>query len=305
MTDGQSMPPYVRWIGLAFGVVLVVAAVATVVIQREKIGTAFAAIRHPHAVDVVVLFGTVLANIVLTGLMFSVLMSRYGRVGLVEMQALIAAAALANYLPLRPGLFGRAAYHKAFNDIAVGATVKVTLVALAISVAIAAYLAGALFIAGRVSIPLWVGVCGAVPVLVTVAMVPASRRIGAAALIRYVEVLLLAIRYQAAFALIGSPIDLATALTISCVAVVVTLIPLTGNGLGLREWAVGIAALMLTPYVLELGLAADLVNRTAEALFVAVAGLGSFAWLASRRQDRAVVVGTTSLTRNRSRDPMS
>ncbi len=282
MIDGQPTPPYARWVGLAFGVVLVVAAVATVVTQREKIGTAFAAIRHPDAVDVVVLFGTVFANIVLTGLMFSVLMSRHGRVGLVEMQALIAAAALANYLPLRPGLFGRAAYHKAFNDIAVGATVKVTLVALAISVAIAAYLAIALFIAGGALIPLWVVVGGAVPALVTVALVPASRRIGAAALIRYVEVLLLAIRYQAAFALIGSPIDPAVALTISCVAVVVTLIPLTGNGLGLREWAVGIAALQLTDYVLELGLAADLVNRTAEALFVAVVGLGSFAWLASR-----------------------
>jgi uncharacterized membrane protein YbhN (UPF0104 family) len=283
MTDGQPIPPYVRWIGLAFGVLLVVAAVVTVVTQREKVGTALAAIRHPDAVDVVVLFGTVLANIVLTGLMFSVLMSRHGRVGLVEMQALIAAAALANYLPLRPGLFGRAAYHKAFNDIALGATVKVTLLALAISVAIAAYLACCLFIAGRVSIPLWVFVGGAIPVLATLAAVPASRRIGVAALIRFVEVLLLAVRYQAAFALIGSPIDLAAALTISCVALVVTLIPLTGNGLGLREWAVGIAASLLTPYVLELGLAADLVNRAAEALFVAVLGLGAFAWLAAKK----------------------
>jgi uncharacterized membrane protein YbhN (UPF0104 family) len=284
MTDGQPMPPYVRWIGLAFGVVLVVAAVVTVVTQHEKVSTALAAIRHPDPIDVVVLFGTVLANIVLTGLMFSVLMSRHGRVGLVEMQALIAAAGLANYLPLRPGLFGRAAYHKAFNDIALGATVKVTLLALAISVAIASYLACCLFIAGRVSIPLWVFVGGAIPVLATVAAVPASRRIGVAALIRYVEVLLLAVRYQAAFALIGSPIDFAAALTVSCVALVVTLIPLTGNGLGLREWAVGIAAGLLTPYVLELGLAADLVNRAAEALFVAVLGLSAFAWLAARRR---------------------
>ena len=53
----------------------------------EKIGTALATIRHPDAVDVVVLFGTVLANIVLTGLMFSVLMSRHGRVGLVDVAA--------------------------------------------------------------------------------------------------------------------------------------------------------------------------------------------------------------------------
>lgn len=286
MTDGHPapIPRYARWIGLVFGVVLVVAAVATVVSQREKIGAAVAAIRHPDAVDVVVLFGTVVANIVLTGLMFSVLMSRHGRVGLVEMQALIAAAALANYLPLRPGLFGRAAYHKAFNDIAIKATIKVTLVALAISVAIAAYLALALFVAGRMAIPLWVVVGAAVPVLVAAIAMPASRSIGVAALIRYVEVLLLAVRYQAAFALIGSPIEFATALTIACVGLVVTLIPLTGNGLGLREWAVGIAATLLTPYLLELGLAADLINRAAEALLVAVLGLGAFAWLASRRR---------------------
>ena len=284
MTADGRIQQYVRWIGLAVGVILVSAAVVTVVSQRENIGAALAAIRHPDAVDVVVLFGTVLANIVLTGLMFSVLMSRHGRVGRVEMQALIAAAALANYLPLRPGLFGRAAYHKAFNDIAIKATVKVTLVALAISVVLAAYLALALFVASRVSIPLWLVVGGAVPVLVGAAVAPATRLIGIAASIRYVEVLLLAVRYQAAFALIGSPIDFASALTISCVSLVVTLIPLTGNGLGLREWAVGLAAARLTPYMLELGLAADLVNRTAELLFVAVLGLGAFAWLASRRK---------------------
>ena len=78
MTADGRIPQYVRWIGLAFGVILVSAAVVTVVSQRENIGAALAAIRHPDAVDVVVLFGTVLANIVLTGLMFSVLMSRHG-----------------------------------------------------------------------------------------------------------------------------------------------------------------------------------------------------------------------------------
>ncbi len=295
MNNGGPIPPYARWIGLGFGVILVAAAVVTVVSQRERIGEALAAIRHPDALDVVVLLGTVLANIVLTGLMFSVLMSRHGRVGLVEMQALIAAAALANYLPLRPGLFGRAAYHKAFNDIAIAATVKVTLVALAISIAIAAYLGLALFLAGRVAIPMWVVTGAAVPVLIAAIVIPASRPIGVAALIRYVEVMLLAVRYQAAFALIGSPIDFASAIAIACVGLVVTLIPLTGNGLGMREWAVGIVASRLTPYVLELGLVADLVNRTAEALLVAVIGLGAFAWLASRaRSNRFQSPGPTS-----------
>ena len=120
--------------------------------------------------------------------------------------------------------------------------------------------------------------------IVAAVAMPRSRPFGIAALIRYVEVMLLAVRYQAAFALIGSPVDFSSALTIACVGLVATMIPLTGNGLGLREWAVGVAALIVTPYVLELGLAADLINRIVEALVVAVLGLAAFAWLAARRK---------------------
>ena len=98
-------PVYLRWIGVAVGVILLAAAVATVVARREIFGAALAAIRHPAAWDVALLLATVLANVALTGLMFSVLMSRYGRVGLLEMQALIAAAAsrtMATVPPMAP-----------------------------------------------------------------------------------------------------------------------------------------------------------------------------------------------------------
>jgi hypothetical protein len=57
------------------------------------------------------------------------------------------------------------------------------------------------------------------------------------------------------------------------------LVPIVGNGLGLREWAVGLAAPLLTPYVLGLGLAADLVNRATELVVILVLGLGGMAWL--------------------------
>ena len=278
---------YVRWFGLVAAVLLLAAAMATVVKHREMIVTALAAIRHPGPWDIAVLLGTVLANVALTGLMFSVLMSRYGRVGVLEMQALIAAAALANFLPLRPGLFGRAAYHKAFNDIPVAATFKVTLMAMALSVTIAAYLAMALFTAGHTTIQLWVMVAVPVPVLAAAAVLRRSRAIVVAGLLRYVEVILLAVRYHVAFALIGSPIEHASALTISCVSLVATLVPLTGNGLGLREWAVGIAAPLVTPWVVEMGLAADLLNRAAEVLLVLPLGVGAFAWLGWRRRSGA------------------
>jgi len=282
------VPAYVRWIVLVVGAILMAAAVATVVGRRDIIGTNLAAIRHPAARDVALLLGTVIANIVLTGLMFSVLMSRYGRIGLVEMQALIAAAALANYLPLRPGLFGRVAYHKTFNQIPIKATITATLVALGLSVAIAVFVALALFTAARSSIPLWVVMGAPVPLLAAAAAFRASRIVGTAALIRYIEVLLLAVRYHAAFALIGAPIDPAMALAIACVSLVVTMIPLSSNGLGLREWAVGLASPLVTSYVLEVGMTAELVNRAAEAVVIVVLGLGAFAWLAWRRRSTVV-----------------
>jgi len=289
MTEGSPAPrtAYVRLLGLVLGVILLAAAVATVVARREIFGTALVAMRHPAAWDVALLLGTILANVVLTGLVFKVLMSRYGRVGVLEMQALIVAAALANFLPLRPGLFGRAAYHKAFNDIPVAATFKVTLAAMGLSVTIAAYLALALFAAGHTTIQLWVMVAVPVPVLAAAAVLRRSRAIVVAGLFRYVEVMLLAVRYHAAFALIGSPIEHSSALTISCVSLVVTLVPLSGNGLGLREWAVGITAPLVTPWVVEMGLAADLLNRAAEVLLVLPLGIGAFAWLGWHRRSGA------------------
>ena len=46
-------------------------------------------------------------SVLLPGLTFWILTRRYGRVGHWEMQALMSATALANYLPLRPGLRDR------------------------------------------------------------------------------------------------------------------------------------------------------------------------------------------------------
>ncbi|MHC4784997.1 MAG: hypothetical protein ACYTE6_03445, partial [Planctomycetota bacterium] len=68
----------------------------------------------------------------------------------------------------------------------------------------------------------------------------------------------------------------------ACLSVVPMLVPFVGNGLGLREWAVGLAAPLLTPYVLGLGLAAELLNRAAELVVIVILGLGGIAWLTLR-----------------------
>jgi hypothetical protein len=276
-------------VGLVVGLGLLAGAVLTVAREHETLAAALDTVRRPSLGRVLGLVAAIVANVVLTALMFNVLISRYGRVAVVEMQALVAASALLNFLPLRPGLFGRIAYHRTFNAIPAVATVKMVIQAAGLSVVVAAYLALALAISARLPLPLWVPVGLPVPLLAAAAAIPSPARVWmAAALVRYLDVMIWAVRYHVAFALIGAPIEPQGALAFSCLSLVVMLVPLVGGGLGLREWAVGLAAPLLTPYVLGLGLAADLVNRAAELVVISVLGLGGIAWLTwrARRESR-------------------
>jgi hypothetical protein len=279
-----------RWLrpaGLAIGACLLAAAVITVAREHETIGGALQAVRQPSPGMVLLLVAAVAANVILAGLTFSVLMSRYGRVGVLEMQALIAAAALLNFLPLRPGLFGRIAYHKTCNHIRALDSVKTVVQAAGLSMAVAGYMALALVVAGRWAVPLWALVGLPVPLLAVAAAFRRPRVWAAAGLVRYLEITVWALRYHAAFALLGSPLEADGALAFACVSSVTMLVPFVGNGLGLREWGIGLAAPLLTPYALELGLAAELVNRAAELVVILVMGLGGIAWLAARTRASA------------------
>lgn len=280
---GDGPPRWLRWAAFFGGALLLGAAAWAVMGRRETFEQALGAMQRPDAAQLALLLGSVVINVVGTGVMFSVLMARYGRVGRLEMQAIIATAALLNVLPLRPGLLGRIAWHKAINEIPASATVVVSLQAAGLSVGVAAYVALAL-LGAAAGFPLWVSAGLPVPVLAALR----RERLAAAALVRYLEVLVLAARYHAAFALVGSPVEVEQALAFACVGVVAGLFPLLGNGLGVREWAVGAAAQMLTPYVLQQGLAADLLNRAAELLVVLILGLAGAAWLGrKRRSDKA------------------
>ena len=128
---------WLPWAGLVVGLALLAAAIVTDAGERGAITEALAAVRHPSLRRVCLLVVAVAANLVLSALMLRVLISRYGRVAAIEMQALVAASALLNFLPLRPGLFGRIAYHRAFNAIPAIATVKTVLQAAGLSVAVA------------------------------------------------------------------------------------------------------------------------------------------------------------------------
>jgi hypothetical protein len=271
------------------GAVLLVAAIILIARQHDVLARAFSAIRQPSAPHLFLLFACVLGNVVLTALMFSVLMSRYGKVRLIEMQALIGAATLLNFLPLRPGLFGRIAYHKTINHIPAADTAKTIGQAIALSLGVAGCLALCLLIAAQSQIALRLLLAVPLLLLAIGGLVRSIRLWALAGLIRYVEVFIWAARYYAAFALIDYTISVEAALAFACISMIATLVPFFSNGLGLREWAIGLAAPLLTvAYQLEHGITAELVNRAGELIVVLIAGLVGIAYLTHlRRKSRA------------------
>ncbi|PJF23684.1 MAG: hypothetical protein CUN53_21640, partial [Phototrophicales bacterium] len=97
-----------------------------------------------------------------------------------------------------------------------------------------AYVAIAAATAHAVSISPWV--IALVPPLAAVATAGVLPRWAgvwaAAAAVRYLEVLIIAVRYYTAFDMIGAPIDWIGAFAFACVSVMASMIPVLSNGLG-------------------------------------------------------------------------
>ncbi len=277
---------WLRRIAPFLGIALILSALFVVLRRGDVITDALAALARPHPIYLALLLAAVITNIILTGLMFSILMSRFGRVGLIEMQAVIASATLINFLPLRPGLFGRIAYHKAANDIHPVHSARVIIESAIISAAVVGYIAATLLLSTTSQFSLIAGLVAPIPILALLAAARSLRIHASATLTRYLELVVWAVRYYTAFRLIGSPIDASGALAFACISVIATMIPLVSNGLGLREWAIGLAAPLLTAYELPLAITAELVNRAAELIVIAILGLIAIAYLAHLRRRR-------------------
>lgn len=280
------LPRWVQMTGLIAGVAMIVAAIVVVMRQGDAATDAWRAISSPSIGHLILLIVAVPVNIVLTAALFSVLIARYGKVRIIEMQALIASATLLNFLPLRPGLFGRVAYHKMVNNIRARDSAKTIVQAMGVSIGVACALALCIVVSRVMTIPLWTAALA--PIIgLTVGLGVASVRIWAlAGLIRYIEVGVWATRYYAAFELIGRPIGVDAAVAFACISTVATLIPFVSNGLGVREWAIGLTAPLLTANKLQLGMGitADLVNRAVELVVITILGLISLAYLAQIRK---------------------
>jgi hypothetical protein len=271
-----------RRIGTVASVLLVAGAVVAIARNQAILDSLSRAFASPRWHALAVLASTVLAQQLLTATVFWMLMRRHGPVGWGEMNALIASSTLANYLPLQAGSIGRLAYHKVVHGIPVKTSLMVILVAMGLV---------AMSLVALVVVGLWVSRAGASWWWVAVAPLawvpllagPATRVVGACLVLRTVELLVIALQSWAAFRLSGWDIEPMTAVGVAVVAAVANLTPFIGNGLGVREWAVGLAAPLLGGYETDAGLAAQLTGRAVDAVMAIAMGGPALAWIASRR----------------------
>jgi len=270
-----------RLAGLIVGALLVAAAVIVLATRSNDLRRALDALASPSPAALAALALSVVGSTVLTAIVLLVLIRRHGRVRFVEMMRLVCASTLGNFLPLQPGLAGRVAYHHLVNRIAVRHSVLSIVEASIVSAVAVGLLLASLWItragplspqSGVVAMPWWtVTLAGllALPLLPW----PKWRPFAVALLARWADLLLWALRSWACFLLVGVEISPHEALAFACVAMSANLVPFIGNGLGVREWAIGLLATPLAGIPVEAGLAAELVGRAAEIVFFVPAGL--------------------------------
>lgn len=285
-----------RAAGSVAGMLVLAAAVWAVASQKATLESAWASLRSTPAWMIGLLVLLPAGNLLASAGVLALLMRRHGRVGLAEMTALVAAAWLLNYLPLRPGLIGRVTYHKVFHGIGVAASLGVVLEAITCgAVAVVLLIAAGAVVARLESGPAaWLVALtpGLVAAVASAGLRGANRMRAAAVAVRYADTLLWVLRYLLVFEAIGVPVGFVQAAGAAAVSQAVLLVPIVGNGLGLREWAVG-AVSSAMPAVekgarvtITAGLAADLLNRALEVLAAVPIGLAGVAYL-SRRVRRA------------------
>lgn len=286
-----------RWLrvaGLAFGLACFAGAIYTAVREKDEFAKAIEALRDPPPLAVVLVLASIAVGALLSGLLFHILMRRFGKVPFWEMQALISATAFANYLPLKPGFVGRVAYHRLRHDIRTAHTVRTIVEAIALSGTVASMFLLGLVASRAIGVPgEWALLAPAV--LGLGVYVPKVRSLSQALLVRQVELALWTLRYWAVFRLVGAPIDLETAIVLGSVSVIATLLPIVSNGLGIREWVIGLLAPMIShaPVSTSQAIVAELVHRVAELIVMTPIGITAILALVHYNRKRALAPSVT------------
>ncbi len=287
-----------RVIGYAVGVLLLAAAVWAVASQRGAMAGSMNAVRAAPAWMMAVALLLPAGNWIASSASLRALTLRRARgqhVRRDEMLALVGSAWLLNYLPMRPGMIGRIAYHKRFNRIPVRDSVLVLVEANAMTAgAVGLMLALALTLRAAPPWGSWSWLVLALPgaAFVCAWAIGAARGSAwtawaVAAAARYADLLVWLARYACAFALLGRPLTVEAAAVLAAVSQAAFLVPFVGNGLGVREWGIGLVAASWAGVdsareAAAFGLAADLLNRAAEVAVSVPVGIACTAWLGRR-----------------------
>ncbi len=275
------------------GVVLLASAVYTVFTRRATLEDAWAAARGASPLLIAGCLMLPILNWLSAAGTIWVLTGRFGRVSFKEMSALIGAAWLLNLLPMRPGMVGRVAYHKRYNDIRVRDSMRVLVAALLCTGCALSLLLMCVVFAAKLPSGWGIALVLAAPpgAMAMAALMFRGKghtwRWPAAIGCRYIDMVTWAVRYAMVFALIGRPVGILGAGALTAVGQVAMLTPVQ---LGLREWAIGLASTALPDSEMALnaapiadaaapGILADCVMRAAELLIVLPVGLTASAWL--------------------------
>lgn len=294
----QAMRTWRGPIGFAVGLLLIAAVVVVLIQNSGQFTEAMRAASHAHWWLIAAMLLLPVCNALIVAWSFQVIMNRFGRVPYDDMLALILSAWLLNYLPMRPGLMGRLVYHKTVHRVSLKRSLAVS-VALALMTALAAAHLLAVWMAFTQGI-----VVGSATLVVSAAGVywlagiaadrsPAGAvprgALRAALLMRYADLAVWAVRLSVAFAIIGEPIPIMIGVLLAAAIQLAYLFPLTGSGLGVAEWAVGlVVAVTATSLTMEDGFAASLINRAAELATAIPLGLLAGGYIARQRRKHRV-----------------
>lgn len=293
-----------RVAGFVIGLALLVAAVLAVSTRTDALGQAVVSAGNASPWLVLAVLALPLLNIAVISCSFWVLTSRFGRVTLREMVALILSSWLLNHLPMRPGLVGRVGYHRVVNRIPIRASLRVIVEQLLCGVLALGLMLLFVFVAaplGRTAVV--ASLLGAGLLTTATGFALRSREAGgrqaampclvAAVGLRLLDMTIWIVRYTCLFALVGFNLNLQNAAAVTAASQAAMLSPIP---LGLREWVVGLVHGMMggewkTDGGFALasvapGVAADLANRAAELLVAVPLGVAATIWLMRRYRDQ-------------------
>jgi hypothetical protein len=277
-----------RLVGSLIGLVLLAAAIWLVVSHAGDMSRAWAALQQPDPWAIVVLVLVTVVLIPISAAAQSLMLRRTSgtHVAMGEMSALVSVATLLNMLPLWPGAIGRIAYHRVVHGIppmqAGAAVVAIRLLGLVTG----GVLLAAVWIWPAEAIGMWLALLFG---LLVVTIWPGLRLVGWVVILKWIDLFLLAVRYAAAFSLLGVELDRSDAGALAGTGTVASSVPFIGGGPGLREWAIGWMSERMSqlPDALVVGVMADLLVRVATLLVMLPLGFAAFRWLRRRLQSSA------------------